>query len=194
MRMASVPVLGYLSFLASNSPIASDFIALADHFGILSEEPFSGCAIGTFKTVLAEVKHRSLGTKQRCDGCVARSFLPNREDVRGIREEDEGDPFCLETKIRGLESVKGIKETVYDAIFTLEESKLARHPVSSHSDTTNIPGVWEWNSGGYELDLEEERSEGYTAAMPQLISEFDAIVSLYLSLCLPPTAEYTSYT
>jgi hypothetical protein len=34
--------------------------------------------------------------------------------------------------------------------------------------------------------LEEERSEGYTAAMPQLISEFDAIVSLYLSLCLPP--------
>jgi len=73
--------------------------------------------------VLAEVKHRSLGTKQRCDGCVARSFLPNREDVRGIREEDEGDPLCRETKIRGLESVKGIKETVYDAIFTLEESK-----------------------------------------------------------------------
>ena len=64
--MASVPVVGYLSFLASSSPIASDFIALADHlkptpknykknrssiinnldthFGILSEEePFSGC-------------------------------------------------------------------------------------------------------------------------------------------------------
>lgn len=29
--MASVPVFGYLSFLASNSPIASDLIALADH-------------------------------------------------------------------------------------------------------------------------------------------------------------------
>jgi len=25
--------------------------------------------------------------------------------------------------------------------------------VSSHSDTTNIPGVWEWNSGGYEFRL-----------------------------------------
>jgi hypothetical protein len=31
MRSASVPVFGYLSFLASNSPIANDFIALADH-------------------------------------------------------------------------------------------------------------------------------------------------------------------
>lgn len=31
MRMASVPVVGYLSFLASNSPMANDFIALLDH-------------------------------------------------------------------------------------------------------------------------------------------------------------------
>jgi hypothetical protein len=31
MRMASVPVVGYLSFLASNSPIANDFIAFLDH-------------------------------------------------------------------------------------------------------------------------------------------------------------------
>jgi hypothetical protein len=31
MRMASVPVVGYLSFLASNSPIANDLIAVLDH-------------------------------------------------------------------------------------------------------------------------------------------------------------------
>jgi hypothetical protein len=31
MRMASVPVVGYLSFLASNSPIANDLIAFLDH-------------------------------------------------------------------------------------------------------------------------------------------------------------------
>lgn len=77
--------------------------------------------VGTFKTVLAEVKHLCLETKQRRDGCVTKSFLPNREEERRIGEEedDEEDPFCLETKVRGLESVKGIKESVYDAIFTL---------------------------------------------------------------------------
>lgn len=31
IRSASVPVFGYLSFLASSSAIAKDFIALADH-------------------------------------------------------------------------------------------------------------------------------------------------------------------
>lgn len=31
MRRASVPVVGYLSFLASNSAIANDFIAFEDH-------------------------------------------------------------------------------------------------------------------------------------------------------------------
>ena len=31
MRRDSVPVVGYLSFLASNSPIANAFIALLDH-------------------------------------------------------------------------------------------------------------------------------------------------------------------
>ena len=31
MRSASVPVFGYLSFLASSSPIANDLIALHDH-------------------------------------------------------------------------------------------------------------------------------------------------------------------
>ena len=39
MRMASLPVVGYLSFLASNSPIASDFIALADHLNIKTDKP-----------------------------------------------------------------------------------------------------------------------------------------------------------
>jgi len=115
MRMASLPVVGYLSFLASNSPIASDFIALADHFGILSEEPFSGCAVGTLKTVLADVKHRCfLEKKRRRDGCVTRSFLPSR-DGGGIREEEgEGDALRRETT-----TVKGVKESVYDeAIFT----------------------------------------------------------------------------
>lgn len=31
MRRASVPVFGYLSFLASNSPITNDFTAFEDH-------------------------------------------------------------------------------------------------------------------------------------------------------------------
>lgn len=31
IRRASVPVVGYLSFLASNSAIANDFIAFEDH-------------------------------------------------------------------------------------------------------------------------------------------------------------------
>lgn len=31
IRSASVPVFGYLSFLASNSAMANDLIALADH-------------------------------------------------------------------------------------------------------------------------------------------------------------------
>lgn len=36
MRRASVPVFGYLSFLASNSAIANDLIALADHLNIIT--------------------------------------------------------------------------------------------------------------------------------------------------------------
>ena len=32
-------------------------------------------------------------------------------------------------------------------------SWLAGHPVSSHSDTANVPGVGEWNSGGDEFRL-----------------------------------------
>lgn len=37
MRRASVPVVGYLSFLASNSDIANDFIALEDHLDFIKE-------------------------------------------------------------------------------------------------------------------------------------------------------------
>lgn len=37
MRIASVPVVGYLSFLASNSPMANDFIALLDHLHPLKQ-------------------------------------------------------------------------------------------------------------------------------------------------------------
>lgn len=37
MRIASVPVVAYLSFLASNSPMANDFIALQDHLHPLTQ-------------------------------------------------------------------------------------------------------------------------------------------------------------
>ena len=64
--------------------------------------------------MLADVKNRCLETKQRRDGCVTISFLPNREGG-GIREK-EGDDVLR----RGTTTVvKGIKESVYDdAIFT----------------------------------------------------------------------------
>lgn len=40
-KASSVSVFGYLSFLASNSAIANDFIALANHFGSSSGKMLS---------------------------------------------------------------------------------------------------------------------------------------------------------
>lgn len=58
--MASLPVVGYLSFLASNSPIASDFIALADHLNIKTDKPLK-----IYETLNYSEKKKHRGSSQR---------------------------------------------------------------------------------------------------------------------------------
>lgn len=63
-------MLGYLSFLASNSAIAYDFIALADQFGFgvfLGSPDCEFGAVGRLNDTVAEVARQFVMEKERVD-------------------------------------------------------------------------------------------------------------------------------
>nr|GME16054.1 hypothetical protein Iba_scaffold17016CG0010 [Ipomoea batatas] len=85
MSKASVPVVVYLSFLASNSAITKAFNALADHFGCFPEGDFSTSLHGRSNATVATTQLRRLEVGTFQFGTRIESSRPRKEQGRDFR-------------------------------------------------------------------------------------------------------------